>query len=215
MSIPWGLPATIEAIEPPPSGRENAIVNQGNGNCVPKKIPAKNGVADFKTTTFSDGESIVTKRSEFYEEVTSAITITAIKHTTSVGSSQAVTSNRHTSYFESLEGMFFNSENNSAIITSGINFPPSTENVSATYSPALFIGPSDILCEGQEWFSASVTQTTSSISDLTGNGPAVSQTLPTNFGIDSIGDIVTVPGGTYSTIKNDSFIPKQPNNHLD
>ena len=110
--------------------------------------------------------------------------------------------------------MFFNSENNSAIITSGINFPPSIENVSATYSPALFIGPSDILCEGQEWFSASVTQTTSSISDLTGNGPAVSQTLPTNFGIDSIGDIVTVPGGTYSTIKNDSFIPKQPNNHL-
>ena len=108
-----GLLATIEAIEPPPSGRENAIVNQGNGNCVPRKFPAKNGTADFKTTTFPDGESIVTKRSEFYEEVTSAITITAIKHTTSVGSSQAVTSNRHTSYFESLEGMFFNSENNS------------------------------------------------------------------------------------------------------
>lgn len=195
------LLATIDGIEPSPSGGENAITNQGNGNCVARKFPAQNDTAGFRTTTFLGDTSTVTDRTEFYEEVTSAITITVIEQTTWVGDSQTVTSDRYTSYFESLEGMLFNSENDSVITTSGTDSSPLTQNINTTYAPSLFVGPSDTLCEGQEWFASPVMETTTNTPDLSGNGPAASQSLPMAVTINSIGDIVTVEGGTYSTIK--------------
>ena len=195
------LLATIDGIEPFSSEEENTITNQGNGNCVARKFPAQNDTAGFRTTTFIGDTSTVTDRTEFYEEVTSAITITVIEHITWVGDSQTVTSDRYTSYFESLGGMLFNSENDSVITTSGTNLSPSTQNINTTYAPSLFVGPSDTLCEGQEWFASPVMETTTNNPDLSGNGPAASQSLPMLVTINSIGDIVTVPGGTYSTIK--------------
>jgi hypothetical protein len=97
--------------------------------------------------------------------------------------------------------MLFNAENDSVITTSGTNLPPSTQNINTTYAPSLFVGPSDTLCEGQEWFASPVMETTTNNPDLSGNGPTVSQSLPMVVTINSIGDIVTVPSGTYSTIK--------------
>ena len=112
-----------------------------------------------------------------------------------------MTSNRYTSYFESVNGMLYISEDDSEIATSPTDFPPSSQSLNTTYAPALFIGPADFLCEGQEWFAAPVAQTTIDSPDLSGNGPLISQTRPTAGTVDSIGEIVTVRAGTFSTIK--------------
>lgn len=195
------LLVAIADVEPPYSGGESAITNQGNGNCVARKFAAQNDTAGFRTTTFTGDTSTITERSELYEEVTDTKTITVIEQTTSIDGSQTVTSNRYTSYFESLNGMFFNSENDSVITTSPTGLPTSQQTLNITYAPSLFVGPADFLCEGQEWFAAPVTQTIINSSDLSGNGPVISQTRPTVATIDSIGEIVTVLAGTFSTIK--------------
>lgn len=195
------LLATIDGIEPLPSGGVNAITNQGNGNCVARRFAVVNDTASIRTTTFSGDTSVVTDRTEFYEEVTDTKTTTVIEQTLSVAGSQTVTSNRYTSYFESQNGLFFNSENDSEISISATGLPPSSQSANTTYAPSLFIGPADLLCEGQEWFAAPVTQTTINNPDLQGNGPVVSQTPPTVGTINSIGEIVTVQGSEFSTIK--------------
>lgn len=195
------LLVTIGATNPLPSGGVNAITNQGNGNCVPRKFAARNDTARFRTTTFPGDSALVTQTSEFYEEVSNTKTITVFGQTTSAGGSQTVTSNRYSSYFESLNGMFFTPENGSVITTSPTDSPPSQQNLSTTYTPSLFIGPADFLCEGQEWFAAPVTQTSMDSAGLSGSGPVISQTLPTVGTINSIGDVVTVRAGTFSTVK--------------
>ena len=193
------LVAVIDSIESPLSGGENAITNPGNGNCVERKFPPKNDTARYQTTTFSGETSSVTERSELYQEVTNAITITVIGQSSTVDNIQNTISTRLTSYFESLNGLFFLSEKDSAITTAGLS--PSNQNVNITYAPSLFIGPTESLCEGQEWFAASVTQTLVDDPDLSGNGPVISQTAPTAITVDNIGGSVTVQGGTFSTIK--------------
>ena len=195
------LVAAIDSIEPPLSGRENAITNPGNGNCVERKFPPKNDTAYYRTTTFSGEKSSVTERSELYQEVTNAITITVIGQSSTVDNTQNTTSTRLTSYFESLNGLFFLSEKDSAIAIKTTGSSPSNQNVNITYAPSLFIGPADSLCEGQEWFAASVTQTLANDPDLSGIGPIISQTAPTAIIVDTIGDSITVQGGTFSTIK--------------
>ncbi len=195
------LLVAIDNIESPPMGAVNSIVNQGNGNCVPRKFPAQNDTVRFRTTTFSGNTSTITERTEFYEEVSSTKTITVIEQTNSDGEAESLASTRRTSYFESLNGMLFESENDSATTISSTGSLPSNETSNNTYAPSLFVGPSDSLCEGQEWFAAPVTLTSVSNPDLSGNGPISSQTPATVGTVDSIGEQVIVPGGAFSTVK--------------
>lgn len=194
------LLATIDGVEPLPLAGVNAITNQGNGNCVARRFAVVNDTASIRTTTFSSDASVVTDRTELYQEVSDTKTTTLIEQTISVAGSQTVTSNQFTSYFKSQNGLFFNSENDSEITTSTTGLS-SFQTVNTTYSPSLFIGPSEFLCEGQEWFAASVTQTTISNPDPSGTGPVVSLTPPTVGTINSVGEIVTLQGGEYTTIK--------------
>ena len=195
------LLAAIDESPPVPSGGENAITNQGNGNCVARIFPVKNDTASFRTTTFSGDSSTITERTEFYEEVTDSKTITVIEQIISDSDSETVTSNRYTAYFESLNGLFFNTRNDSEITASVTDKPPSQQNSITTYAPSLFIGPSDLLCEGQQWFAAPVTQTTINNPDSSANGPIISQTLSTVATVDSVDELVTLQGTTYNTIK--------------
>lgn len=195
------LLSAIDAINPVLAGGENAITNQGNGNCVARKLAPENDTAGYRTTTYSGDTPTVTERTEFYEEVTSTKTITIIEQTATDGGSQSVTSNRQISYFESLNGMFYRTENDSVITTSSPGMTNSIENVSETYAPSLFIGPSDYFCEGQEWYAAPVTRTVVISPDLSGDGPIASQTPPTVGTINSVGEIITVRGGTYNTLR--------------
>mgnify|MGYP003661289151 CR=1 FL=1 len=60
---------------------------------------------------------------------------------------------------------------------------------------------------GQEWFASPVTLTMTDDSEMPGNETVVSQTPPTVGTVDSIGEVMTVTGGTFSTVKMTWFYP--------
>lgn len=201
------LLAAVDSAAPPASGGMNAITNQGNGMCVERKFPAQNDTALFKTSTFSAGATATSERSEFYELVSNNRTITVIETTTTANGIESVTSNRVTRNFESNGGLFFELGSDSVSTTTTAGSTSSSVDTNIGYSPSLFIGPADSLCEGQTWFATSVTQTTIDSPDQSQNGATVNQTPALTGIIDAIGESVSVAGGTFSTIKTTLTYP--------
>lgn len=192
------LLAAIDATSPAVVGGENAITNPGTGTCTDRKFAAQNDTARFRTTTFSGSETAISERSEMYEEVTSTKTITVIEQTTSIDGVQTMSSNRLSSLFQTTNGLLFESENSAVITLTPDGSSPLMQNLVNSYSPALFIGPADTFCVGQEWYAAPVTLTTTNVS----TGDTVTNQTPATVGIiNSIGEVVSVTGGTFSTVK--------------
>ena len=204
------LLAVVDAAAPtsePAAPIQNAFVSKGNGTCTARKFPAQHDTATFRTTTFDGGTSVVSSRTEFYELVSDSQTITVIEQSSVADGTQVVTSNRLTAYYESSNGMFYNSGSDSVISTNIAGATTVSQDSSLAYSPALFVGPPNQLCVGQEWTAASVTQTQTTDPDPSGIGPNVSQTTPTTTRVDAIGDLVNVSGGSFSTIKQTLSYP--------
>lgn len=205
------LLAVVDAAAPtsePAAPVQNAFISQGNGTCTDRKFPAQNDTATFRITTFTGNTSALTSRTEFYEAVSDSQTITVIEQSVLVDGTQVVTSNRLTAYYQSNNGMFYNSGSDSVISTKIAGATTVSQDSNLAYSPALFVGPSDQLCVGQEWTAAPVTQTQTTDPDPSGTGPIVSQTTPTTTRVDAIGDQVNVSGGSFSTIKRTLIYPE-------
>jgi hypothetical protein len=192
------LLAVIDAAAPPVAGGENAITNPGTGTCTERKFVAQNDFARFKTTTYSGNVTSISERSEFYEEVSATKTLTVIEQSTSVDGVQTLTSNRLSSYYESISGLLFEYENNAAITLTPDGSSSTSQSLITTYSPSLFVGPADSLCVGQQWYAAPVTRTTI---DDSGAGAITNETPATVGTVNSIGEVVSVTGGTFSTVK--------------
>lgn len=187
---------------------QNAFTSQGSGTCVARKFAAQNDTATFRITTSMGDASVLTSRTEFYELVSDSKTVTVIEQSAVVDGAEVVTSNRLTAYYQSSNGMFYNSGSDSVISTRIAGIATVSQDSSTAYSPALFVGPPDQLCVGQEWIAAPVTQTQTIDPDPSGTGPIISQIASTITRVDAIGDRVNVSGGSFSTIKRTLSYPE-------
>jgi len=195
------LLVAIDNTEPQPLPVENEIFNQGNGNCVARKFAAKNDTARIRTTDFSSTVPTISERSEFYEELTPTKTITVIEEEILMNGVSAATSKRVTTNFNSQNGMLFNSSIEAIITTSTAGSFPVSQTSNTTYAPSLFVGPSDLLCEGQMWTVAAVEET---VVEDPGSSESESVTIQTPSAVgmvNSTNETVSLRGGTYNTVK--------------
>jgi len=195
------LLVSIDAQEPSLMVTENAMTNPGNGNCVARRFAAANDTATFKTSIFSGDTTLVFERTEFYEAVAELGTTTVFEQTTTTDGVETMTSERHITAYESSGGMLSISATDSVVTTSTSGSFPSVQGHQTSYSPSLFIGPSDFFCEGQQWEIAPTQKIDTDNPDLAQDGATTSQTLSATGTVDAVNENVQVQNASYTAVK--------------
>lgn len=177
------------------------IINQGNGNCVTFRFPAVGNTITLKQTNHlsPDDETTLTMR------VTESTGTTFASHldTTAFvdGTINKSTSTQRT-IMEISNGAYYLKRDESESSSTVPGFTVSSTDV-ITYSPYKYLLPVTI-CEGMSWNSGSVTANSTSTTTFNGMTTNINDSYKTDniiVTVESLNEKVTVPAGTFSTIK--------------
>jgi len=185
-----------------PGGGQSGITNPGNGNCVAVGPPAEGTVANYQTVSTQQGGQSVLDFTTEYVAVSNTQITTRQTSEANIGGLQSTSETDSTSNFE-VDGDLIYTTSVSTSTTSTIpNFGTSTQGIEISYSPRLFNGPASTYCEMQQWTVGTVSQSTTSTPPIMGQpATVVSDTSPVNATVLSVNESVTVPAGTFNTVK--------------
>jgi len=179
---------------------ESGITNPGNGNCVSLVRPFEGLFPYYITERGAQG---VDYNQGGYEIILSTATQISRQGGIDTVINSITTESAYyesNTFFEVIGGLRYLTE----IDTDYDQAIPQLKayNVVKTYEPALFNGPADIVCEGQQWYSVGVTETATTTPDTGLQGPVFKQLPAATTTVNSVTEPVVLPGlGTFTTIK--------------
>ena len=182
---------------------ESGMIDPGNGNCVSLVRPVEGLSPYYITEREAQGTNYNQGGYEIILSNATQITrrggIDTIINSTTTESAYYISN----TFYDVFEGKRF-------LIEIDTDFEqaipqPQQYNITKTFEPALFDGPVEIFCEGQQWYSAGVIETATTTPDSELQGPVQKQIPAATTTVNSISESVILPGlGTFTTVKTTS-----------
>ena len=164
----------------------------GNGNCVNISLPASGTRQTFNVS--ANGAAVGTVNTTYNSIGDTQSNTTTHSELSTQGISTVTDSTEVQKYEITANKIYVSSVEVSGTSTvAGFSIPVSS---TITNTPAQLLGPAKVYCEGETWTAPSVSQS------VVANGfNTTSQTEVSNGKVVSINESVTVPAGTFTTVR--------------
>lgn len=175
------------------------LLDPGNGNCIPLMTPSMGTTAIYSQTETNGQQLLESSYTDVYNTVAADQVATTRTRIFIEDGDERTEVMASTDTLETQNDLLFLTSSDAQLtITTGGQPGSEIQTATITYIPGQLIGPAGNRCEGQSWFTASVSETVT----YTGEPTEIQESNTSEYTarVESIDTELEVPAGTFTTV---------------